>query len=118
MTTGSRRHHINKGWAWFEAKLIAVDLVELDGDENHDGPGDVRSVVESASKLELQAYVRMIELNVGTHLCHLHSNFPLAFALLLSKQSGGRRHLSLALSDRRMRGETSGGDSEEPCLAS
>ena len=60
----------------------------------------------------------MIELNVRTHLCHLHSNFPLVFALLLSKQSGDRRHLSLALSDRRMRGETSGGDSEEPCLAS
>ena len=76
------------------------------------------SVVDSASKLELQAYVHMIELNVCTHLCHLHSNFPLAFALLLSKQSDGRRHLSLALSDRRMRGETSGGDSEEPYLAS
>ena len=34
------------------------------------------------------ASVRMIELNVRTHLCHFHS-FPFAFALLLSKQSGG-----------------------------
>ena len=32
--------------------------------------------------------LRMIELNVRTHLCHFHS-FPFAFALLLSKQSGG-----------------------------
>ena len=63
------------------------------------------------------ASVRVIQLNVRTHLCHLHS-FSFAFALLLSKQSSGRRHLSIALSNRRMRGETSGGDSEEPCLAS